>query len=97
MKSIILIILFLTYSFLTYKKLKSFYNKLYISNKIFFWIISIIINLLLPYTLLLFISIKINNYFLITLHSGTTILLISLLTSAYINYNLNNKNKYEKQ
>ena len=97
MKSIILIILFLTYSFLTYKILKSFYNKLYNSNKIYFWIISIIINLLLPYTFLLFISIKINNYFLITLHSGTTIILISLLTSAYINYKLNNKNKYEKQ
>lgn len=91
MKSLLLIILFLTNSFLTYRILQSFYNKLYNSNKIFFWIISIIINVLIPYTILLIISIKVNNYFLMSLHSGTTILLVSLFTSIYINYKLNNE------
>ena len=96
MKTIMLIILFLVYSILTYQNFKNYYKKLFNNNKILFWVNSIFLNLLIPYTLLLFISIKINDYFIKSLHCGMTILLISILTSAFLNYKISNEKQHEK-
>jgi hypothetical protein len=70
MKTVLLLLIFLLYSFTIYRLFKSYFLKLYEKNKILFWIYSLVINLLIPYTLLLLISTKINNFFLNTLHNG---------------------------
>ena len=84
MKTLLFIVLFLSVTSINFRIFKTYFVKLFTSNKFFFWSTAILMNLLAPYVLLLLISITIHPYFYAMLHTGSVIVMVSLLCNVVL-------------
>ncbi len=95
MKTILLLIIFLCFNYLSFRLLKNFFIKTFKKNKILFWIYANSITLIVPFILMELFSIKFNNFFYNSLHNRISILIIGFTSSYFTHFTIHKLIKNE--